>query len=209
MGNREWLAPLTGVLFVALVIVGFIVGGEPPSADDPAQEIVDFYVDNKDSVMIGAGLIGIAATLFVFFGGYLRKVLRAAEGEGGVLSAVSFAGVIIFAAGVAIDATLSFGMAESAEDIDPVGVQTIQAIWDNDFVPFAVGLQVFLLSTGISVVRHGALPQWLGWIAIVLGVIAATPIGFAAFMGSAVWVLIVSVMLAMRARGPAAPAPTA
>ncbi len=54
--NREWLVPLTGVAFVLVGIVGFAIGGEPKSADDPVKEIVDFYVDNKDSVQIGAFL---------------------------------------------------------------------------------------------------------------------------------------------------------
>jgi hypothetical protein len=40
-GRYEWLAPLTGVAFVVLVIISFVIAGEPPSADDPAQEIVD------------------------------------------------------------------------------------------------------------------------------------------------------------------------
>ena len=59
--SKEWLVPLTGVGFVVVGIVSFIVGGEPKSADDPVREIVDFYVDNKDSIQVGA-FIGVAAT---------------------------------------------------------------------------------------------------------------------------------------------------
>lgn len=199
--DKSRLAPLTGAAFVVLVIIAFAVGGEPPNAtDDQPQEIVDFYVENKDAQILGAALAAIAGTLFVFFGGYLRRVLREAEGPGGFLSAVAFAGVIIFATGVAIDSTIIFTLAESAEDIDPTAVQTLTALYNNDFVPFAMGLQVFLMATGISVVLHGALPKWIGWIAILLALIAVTPIGFAAFLASGVLVLILSVMLTMRAR---------
>jgi hypothetical protein len=60
------------------------------------------------------------------------------------------------------------------------------------------------------VVRYGALPKWLGWVAILLGVVGVTPIGFAAFLGLGIWILIVSVILSLRARGtsaaPATPA---
>jgi hypothetical protein len=136
----------------------------------------------------------------IFFGGYLRKVLSAAEGEGGVLSAVSLVGVAIVAVGGAIDLTISIALAETVDDIEPTSVETLQALWDNDFVPIAMGIVVFLFATGISVVRHGALPRWLGWVAIVLGVIGLTPIGFAAFLGTAIWIVVVSVMLAVRAR---------
>ena len=51
----------------------------------------------------------------------------------------------------------------------------------------------------------GGLPKCLGWVAIVLAVAGATPIGFVAFLGGALWVLVVSVLLAVRARSASAP----
>jgi hypothetical protein len=209
--GTEWLVPLTGVAFVVLVIVALVIGGEPPSADEPAQEIVDHYVDNKSSIQIGAFLSAVAGTLLLFFFGYVRKVLRAAEGEGGVLSLLVVVGAAIIALGAAIDGTISFAIAEAADDIEPASAQTLQALWDNDFLPFALGSQVLWFAAGISIVRHGALPKWLGWVAIVFGVASLTPIGFFAFLAGAVWILVVSIMLTMRARGgsPTAAAPTA
>src|SRR4051812_17545225 len=112
--SKDWLVPLTGVGFIVLGIVSFVVGGEPKSADEPVREIVDFYVDNKDSVEVGA-FIGVAATvLLVFFGAYLRRFLRAgaAEGEGEMLSLVSFVGVVIVAVGLAIDTTILVALSE-------------------------------------------------------------------------------------------------
>ena len=135
MRKYEWLAPLTGVAFVVVLIIGFIVGGEPPDVKNPPQEIIDHYADNKDSVQIGVLLQMIAAALLLFFAGYLRKVLRAAPGEGGMLPAVALAGATVMAAGAAIDGTISFVLAESADDIEPAAVQALQAIWDNDWPP--------------------------------------------------------------------------
>ena len=201
MRKDSWLVPLTGALFVVLLIVGFMVGGEPPDVtDDSTAKIVDFYTDNKDAVIFGAVLAAIAGTLFVFFGGYLRQVLLEAEGPGGILSSVAFAGMIIFAAGIAIDSTITFGLAETADDIDPAAVQALGALYNYDFVVFAMGLQIFLLATGLSVLRHGALPKWIGGIAIVLAVIAVTPLGFFAFLGSGLLILLISVMLALQER---------
>jgi len=201
MRKDSWLVPLTGAAFVVLLIVGFVLGGEPPDVtEDSAREIVDFYADNKDAKMVGAALAAIAGTLFVFFGGYLRQVLLEAEGPGGILSSVAFAGMIIFAAGIAIDSTITFGLAETADDIDPAAVQALGALYNYDFVVFAMGLQIFLLATGLSVLRHGALPKWIGGIAIVLAVIAVTPLGFFAFLGSGLLILLISVMLALQER---------
>ncbi len=201
--SREWLAPLTGVAFIVLAIISIIVGGEPKDATHPATEIVDWYIDNKDSVEISA-FIGVAAlALLVFFGAYLRNVLRAAAGGTDMLSLVSFIGLVLVAVGVAIDTTISLAIAERADDIDPIAVQSLQALWDNDFVPIALGALIFLWATGISVVRSGALPKWIGWVMIVLGIVALTPLGFAAFLGAAVLILVISVLLTMRARSGA------
>ena len=199
--DRSWLAPLTGVLFIVLVVIAFAIGGEPPSpSDESAQEIIDFYQDNEGEQIAAAALAAVGGTLFVFFGGYLRRVLRDAEGDRGILSAVAFAGIVIFALGIALDSTITFALADTADDIDPTAAQALSALWNNDFVPFAMGIQIFLFATGISVIRHGALPKWIGWIAILIAIVAVTPIGFAAFLGSGVLVLIMSVVLTMRAR---------
>ena len=199
-GSKGWLVPLTGVAFIVVAIIGFIVGGEPKDASHPATEIVDWYIDNKDSVEVGA-FIGVAATvLLVFFGAYLRNVLRVAAGGDDMLSLVSFIGLVVVAVGFAIDTTISIAIAERADDIDPIAVQSLQALWDNDFVPIALGVLLFLWATGISVVRSGALPKWIGWIMILLGIVALTPIGFASFLGTAVLILVISILLAVRAR---------
>jgi hypothetical protein len=210
MNSKDWLAALTGVGFLVLVIVGIAVGGgEPPDpSDDSVQEIISFYDDHTDSVWIGSVIQVWAGTFLIFFGGYLRKVLRAAEGEGHMLSAVALAGTVILALAAAIDATINIALAEavdSVDDLEPATVQALSVLWSNDFLPFALGAQVFLLASGLSVVRHGALPAWLGWVAIVLGVAAVTPVGFVAILAGALWIGAVSIMLAMRARAASQP----
>jgi hypothetical protein len=195
---------LTGIAFVVVAIVGAIIAGEPPGADNPAQEIIDHYTDKKTEIQIGT-LVGMAAAvLLVFFGAYLRSVLRAAEGPGGMLSALTLIGATIVAVGLAIDLTISFALAERVDDIEPAAVQALQALWDNDFVPFAVGTLIFLISTGLSIVLYGALPKWLGWIALALAVVGFTPIGFIAFIGAGLWIVVASVLLMLRARAATA-----
>ncbi len=99
-------------------------------------------------------------------------------------------------------------LAEGAEDLEPTAVEALQGLWDNDWIPFVLGAGSFLLASGLSTIAHGALPKWLGWIAIVLGVLTFTPIGFVGFLGGALWILIASVVLTMRARAdtPSSPA---
>jgi len=200
--NKDMLAPLTGVAFIILLFVGFAIQGEPPEATDDVQDIVDHYIDNKDSVQLGAFLVVPSGALLMFFAAYLRKIFSAAEGAGGMLSVLPLVGLAIIAIGAAIDSTISFALAESADDIDPIAVQGLQALWDNDFMPFALGMEIFLVSVGLLVVRTGVFPKWLGWVALVLAVVALIPadVGFIAFVGGALLLVVFSVILTLRAR---------
>jgi hypothetical protein len=205
--SREWLVPLTGLLFIALLIVSFVLIGEPKDADHPAPEISKWYLDNKDSIEFGAFITAIAGAVLIFYGAYLRKVLVAAEGPGAMLPILVVIGLAIVAVSAAIDSTLLFANAEAADDVPPSAIQAVQVIWDNDFVPFILGTLVFIWSAGLSVLRTGALPKWLGWVAIVIGVVGlAGPASFFAAPASALWIIVTSILLSMRARSVPAPA---
>ena len=205
--RRDWWAPLTGIAFVALLIVGLAVGGEPPNADEGAREVVDHYRDNKDAIEIGGAISVLAASLFVWFGATLRDTLRG-RGDDGIAPAVLFAGTIITAVGAAIDAMIAFSIAEAADDVEPGSLLALQALWDNDFFPLALGIALFLLASGLSILRRGILPKWMGWAAVVLGVCGFTPIGWIAFLIGGIWVIAVSVMLTLRNRRGDEPAAT-
>ena len=215
--SREWIGAATGIAFFVVLIISFIVAGDqPPDAKDGAQKVADFYVDNKSSLEVGAGVSAVAAILFVFFAGYLRKVLRAGEGQDGWLSLVAFSGGVILAISAGIDSTITVAAAETADDhLDPLVVQTFQGLFENDFIPFVIGVLTIELAAGMSIVFHRQLPVWLGWVGIVLGVcgligvVTLTPVGFIAVIGGALWVLALSIVMTMRARRPAAPAAAA
>jgi hypothetical protein len=199
--SNQWLLPLTGVGFVVLGVISFIVQGEPKSADDPVNEIVNFYRDNKDSILIAQVIGVISGLLLLAFGAYLATVLRAADEGAWVLPLFPLIGFVIMDIGFAIDGTILIALAEAADDIEPTSVQTLQALWDNDFLPIALGVMVFLFSFGIATLRTGVVPKWLGWIAIFLGIVALIPpIGFVSFIGAALMILILSILLTVRAR---------
>jgi hypothetical protein len=202
MDNRSWLQPLTGVLFIVVLIVGFALGGEPPDASgDSIQEVIDFYADNEDSVFIGGILQGIGGALLIFFGGYLYKRLRVAGAAGS--AAVAFAGSIALAIGIALDGTISVALTELVngdEEPNEGAVQALNVLWNNDFLPLAMGLSVFLWGTGVAIVRHGGLPTWIGWVAIVAAITAISPAFFVAGIVAALFVLVSSIMFSMEER---------
>jgi hypothetical protein len=189
------LAPLTGVLFVVLTVVSFLVGGEPPDPDDRVGEIVEYWVDNDAANMVGAVIESLAAVSLLFFAASLRRVLRRDEEVAGVLSVAALAGGIVAAAGIGVDASIRFAAADLADEIDPGTIQTLNAMWSNFFFPMVIGLATLILATGLSALRTRVIPVWLAWIGFVLVVVFFTPAGFIAFLASSLWILIVSILL--------------
>jgi hypothetical protein len=202
--TTRWL-PLTGILSIALIVGGILLG-EPPDASHPPQEIVDFYVENKAKMQYGTIAFGAAMILLVAFASYLRSVLNRGEGSTDILPVVAVAGATIFAVGGAIDAMIIFGISEAVDDLDPTQVQTLQALWDNDWLPLLMGAVMLTLASGLSIVRHRSLPVWLGWLALVIGIVGLTPFGWAAFLAAGVWILMVCVTLLVTERGASTPA---
>jgi hypothetical protein len=204
--RKDLLLPLTGVAFIVLAIVGFIVGGEPPDADEPVQEIVDFYVDDRDSIFVGVYLLALAMGVCSFFANHLRTVFHGTRA-----SATILVGAAIAAVGGAIDGTLLIAMAEAADnEVPPESIQTLQAFWDNDYLPFAIGITVFLISIGVSILRTAVLPRWLGWVTLAVALVSVIPlVGFFAFPLTGLLILVLSIWLTMIARRAAAPPPAA
>jgi hypothetical protein len=203
--SKEWLVPLTGILFAVLLIVSFIVQGDVKDASHSAADVKQWYIDNKDAAQVSAFIGTVAAGVLIFYGGYLRKVF---DGAGAMLAILPLIGLTVVAIGGAIDGLILFATAERAKDLPPESVRTLQTLWDNDFLPLFLGTLVFNWSVGFAVLRSGALPKWLGWWGIVFGVLSlAGPIGFVGAIGAALWIIISSIVLSMRARGPASAAP--
>lgn len=209
--NRHWIGAAMGIVFIILVVGAFILLGEGKDpAKDSAQEIADYYSSNYTRQTVGSVIAAFAAVPLLFFAGALRRLLRDAEGPDGTLSLVAFGAAVLFAGGLTVGASLNLAVADFADNIDPVALQAVNAINFDYFFPFVVGMAAFLLATGISAVRSGALPKWLSWAAIVLGVLCfAGPPGFFAFLGGLLWILVTSVMLTARMRRTGAAPATA
>jgi hypothetical protein len=195
----ERFAPLTGVLFFVIVIVGIVVmGDDGPDTKDTATKVVEYYEDNDSKVMISSALEALAAVVLVWFAASVRERIVRVEPGTGRLGAIAFAGGVIAAVGLAIDGAIQFATAESAGEITPEATQALNALWSNFFFPMIVGVALLLLAAGLASIRHGALPKALGWIAIVLGVVAITPIGFVSAIGAVLWIGATGLILFLR-----------
>jgi hypothetical protein len=191
----ERLAPLTGIVFVAIVVAVFAIGGSTPEEHDSAAKVQAYYAAHHDKHTALAFVMAIGVAFLVFFASTLRHDLRRLGGTG-QLSDAAFGGGVLAAAGFAILATVHVALANAGESVATLGTtQTLNVLDNNDFIPAAAGLAVLVFAAGAAAVRHGGLPKWLGWLGIVIGVVAFTPAGFIAFLAAGIWILIVSVLL--------------
>src|SRR3954447_7400781 len=164
----RWFPPFTGLVFAVLVVaISILLGQGQDATKKTAEEVVNHYKDHSTKESIGAILIVYASVAMLFFGGWLRRLLRDAEGPGGILSSVAFGGAVAFSAGAAVAGSIHLALPDLADDVSPVALQAINGIDYDMFFFFPVGLGTLVPATGISAGRHAALPKWLGWISIV------------------------------------------
>jgi hypothetical protein len=207
--NARMIGPLTGILFVVLAIVAFVISGETPGTDDPAREIVDFYLDNDDAQAIASAVLALGCVALLFFLASLRRALRATTGDEGGLSTAVLVGGLMIAVGASIFAGIGFTLGDAADELPPSAILTLNALNSDMFFPIAVGTAVFNLALALAILRHGGLPRALGWVALVIGIAGLTPLGFFAFLATGIVIVWASVALAMQAGAAAGSAPAA
>jgi hypothetical protein len=204
----ERLAPLTGLIFVAIAVAVFAIGGSTPGDHASVAKVTTFYGKHHDKHMALSFILALSIPFLLFFVSTLRHELRRAGGTGQLANA-SFAGGVLAAVGFGVLAFVHYALADAADSAKTIGtVQVLNVLDNTDFIPVAAGMGVLVLGAGMSAVRHGGLAKWLGWAGVVIGVLAFTPAGFFAFLASGLWIAIASIML-VRTRASAAPASAA
>lgn len=198
--NAKMVGPLTGILFVVLVVAAFLISGETPETDDSTEKIVNFYIDNESAQQAASAVLALGAVALVFFLGSLRQALRAAPGDEGGLSTVTLLGGLVLAIGASIFAGIGFTLGDAADHLPPSAIVTLNALNSDMFFTIAVGTAVFNLGLALAVLRHGGLPRQLGWLALVVGIAGLTPLGFFAFLATGIVIVWASVVLTMNAR---------
>jgi hypothetical protein len=197
------LAPLTGIVFAVLLAVTFTTPSTP-DVHDTGQQVIQHYNDHKSAHLLGDITGGVAVVFFLFFISALRSFFKDKEGADG-LSMAAFAGGILIAVGGGLFTSLDVALIDARHDISPQAVQALNVLSNDIFFPFEIGLIVFALSIGLAIIASGALPKWLGWVMVVIGVVAFTPVGFFGFFVVLLWSVIVAILI-YRRTGPTAAA---
>jgi hypothetical protein len=169
-------AAATGIFFVVLVVIGFLVQPKPPSSDASAVEVLEYVKDHHDALHVIQLIFGLAGFFFIWFIGALRSLLGGAEGGERRLATTAFGGGLIAVATLMV----GLGVAAAAELHPARDPEITRALIDASLLIPAVGAPaaaVFFFANGLSVLRSGYLPPWLGWLGMVTAFFNAIGIG--------------------------------
>lgn len=196
-------APLTGAIFVVLLVIGFIpLGGNTPDTDASAAKIISFYHDHETKEILAIVVVALAALFLALFAVAIRDYLRD-TGGGEFWPTVALIGAALSVAGLFVAGGMHFALVDGANlshnrTLSPDAMVALNTLDNDNFIAFSVPLGIMLFGAAGSVLGGAALPKWMAWVAIVLGICFFTPIGFFAFGLTGIWIIVTSVLMYRR-----------
>jgi len=195
-GNR-W-APLTGVLFTVLVIVGGpVLASVAPDSSASGETVITVYTVHQTQLRVAAVVLTLSFISLVFFTGTLREHLKADPSVEGI-SSVMLGGAVLLAVGQTVGAGASFALSDAPQHLESASAQTLNLVANDVVMTSAAGFFILGLASAIAILRSHILPNWLGWVALVFGVLAITPAEAITFFVIIVWVPVVAILLIRR-----------
>jgi hypothetical protein len=206
----ERFAPLTGIVAVALWIVGVIVQESSDLADkDSPEEILAVLQSDANTIIAGGVIFAFGVVFFIWFLGSLRSTLFAAEGGVGRLSSIAYGSGMLAALTLILQVAPSLQGAFDEDDLSPEAAQALQSVGEAAFAGTEFTLLAMFAAVGLIILRTGVFGAWLGWVSLAIALLLAIiPIGWAGVVWAfPLWTLVVSVLLFRR--GSTSPAVTA
>jgi hypothetical protein len=212
-GLWRW-APLGGVAYVVLFIVGAIVAfSGQPDFDAPPGEVITYYSDSghRDKIAIGWALIVLGVFFFLWFLAALRQFLKRIDGDG-LLTTLATVGGAVYAALTLAGIGLETGIKTMSDDTfrDQVFPELIHAAGDAGYVMHSsggIGMAALIIATSLAAMGGALVPPWAGWVGVVVGVLALASITFLPQFLIAAWLIIASVLLFRATSGAQQPIP--
>ena len=217
--SAERLAATTGIGFVVLFVIAYVVATQPPDSADPNAEWVSYFLNHHRATLISAVLLGAALMFFVWFLGSVGAALRrageprlAAVAFGGGVTAVAMGGVI-----ASLQAAVTYRIAAEA----PLQVKAFVDVAYSLQTLISFPIAVLIGATAIASWRAKLYPEWwtalsgAGAVVMVSGGGALSQSGFyrpdgpwayVTLIVFLVWTLVTSGWLAVRAEAAEAPA---
>jgi hypothetical protein len=218
--NWERWARSAGIGFVVFAVLAFVVGGEPPTVADSAEEVVSYYVGERGQVLVSSFLFAVGLGFWVWFAATVANNLRE-RGEGRVAATIIGA-VAIFVSLQLVATALNAVVAHSVARDGEAGVARalFQLTWSLDVLA-AIPSAIFFVAAALGFLRTRMVPAWLSWAGLGVAALFAlratnwasdgvwSPTGefvFVLIPLSLLWIAVTSVVLVRAAPAAAAAA---
>ena len=189
---------VTGVVFVVLVVLGGpVAAGNTPGSKASGAQVIAFFEAHRSRERVSAVLLTLAFIVFLFFAGSLRTFLRRKRSIEG-LSSVVLAAAAVLVAGQTAGSGVIFALSDAPTRLSPGAAQALNLLSNDMVLTSAAGFSAFGIASGVAILRGAPLPTWLGWLAILIGVVVLTPAEFVAVIALAVWIVIISILIVVR-----------
>src|SRR5215218_2439769 len=116
--NWERYGRATGIVFVVLYIVAFLIYGDQPKIGASTSDIVSFYDGDRGRILTAIAIFGIAIAFFLWFVAAIASALRDAgkAGWGSATIAAGTALAALFYLLITITAGLAYSIAGSGDE---------------------------------------------------------------------------------------------
>jgi succinate dehydrogenase/fumarate reductase cytochrome b subunit len=168
--NWERYGRATGIVFVVLFIVSYLIYGSPPKIGASTSDITSFYDGDRGKILTAMVIFGVAIVFLFWFVAAIASALRDV-GKGGWGSATIAAGTAlgtVFLVLVALNAGLAYSIAGYGDE----GV--ITALSDMSWiigvtVSYPAALLIGAASIGLLGTR--LVPSWYGPVGILAAIL--------------------------------------
>ena len=192
------LLPLAGIGYAVLTMAGYLTIGEFPDARSPVADLTHYYATHAGAVRLGGQLIILGALCLGLFGvAAYARVRQTAESP-------MVAGLVLVGTAVAVTSDLTAGATYALlGSIGADGAVTPGALqaWQIGTELGGGGGTLLMLGLFAAGVFSRALPAWLAWPALILGIAEFTRFGFYASLLVLLWTAVAGITLTLRTPG--------
>ena len=214
--RTQRLALASGGIYVVTILLGNgLAEAGNSEGGDGATVLAELQRGLSPLQTFGLTLEILGFALFLVFLGALYRVLRRTGGGDWLATTALGAGIATVAVKVA---SIGPGMTarRRADDLSPELARVLEDLGDASFVISGYTLGIFLSAAALATLVTRLVPRWLAAAGVVIGVLTIAagtagildPAGYVPipFLLGLVWIVAVSVVLAVRARPAGDPA---
>jgi hypothetical protein len=178
------------VIYLGFFAVLMATGADRQPDANPATLIADYDTSHLAIELFTYAAV-VAGAVLVFLGAAVRSALVARTRRW--TADVALLGFVLMALTLVTWAISSLALYYAVDSGD-TGVVRALNIVDTENFPFAMlGMACALVAVGVTALAEKALPTWLCWASIVLGVMSPLgPLAFAPFFLFAIWTVVVA-----------------